>query len=76
MRSISISALVEIQIVMENDRGEVRCFVDGKAVFVEEEKSSLVGMSQNHVGFYFYTPAKIRKVKVYAKGLPGDLDLG
>ena len=63
-------------IVMENDRGEVRCFVDGKAVFVEREKSSLVGKSQNHVGFYFYTPARVRRVKVYAKSQPGDLDLG
>ena len=63
------------QVVLENDRGELRCFVDGEAVFVEREKSSLVGKSQNHVGFYFYTPAKVRKVKVYVKGLPGDLDL-
>jgi hypothetical protein len=63
------------KIVMENHRGELRCFVDGKAVFVEREKSSLVSKSQNHVGFYFYTPAKVRRVKVYAKGLPGDLDL-
>ena len=63
------------KIVMENDRGELRCFVDGKAVFVEREKSSLVGKSQNHIGFYFYTPARVRRVRVYAKGLPGDLDL-
>jgi len=63
------------KIVMENDRGELRCFVDGKAVFVEREKSSLVGRSQNRIGFYFYTPAKVRRVRIYAKGLPGDLDL-
>ncbi|MDB4664477.1 hypothetical protein OAE63_00605 [bacterium] len=63
------------KIVIENDRGELRCFVDGNAVFVEREKTSLVGKSQNHIGFYFYTPAKIRRVRVYAKSLPGDLDL-
>ena len=79
--SIRISSEAKItpghvhKIVIENDRGELRCFVDGKAVFVEREKSSLVGKSQNHVGFYFYTPAKVRRVRVYAKGLPGDLDL-
>jgi len=63
------------QIVLENDRGELRCFVNGKAVFIERVERSIVGKSHNHVGFYFYTPAKVRKVKVYVKGLPGDLDL-
>lgn len=63
------------KIVVENDRGELRCFVDGKPVFIEQEKQSIVGKKHNHVGFYFYTPAKIRRVKVYVKGLPGDLDL-
>ena len=34
-----------------------------------------IGKTQNHVGFYFYTEARIRKVRVYVKGPPDDLDL-
>jgi hypothetical protein len=44
-------------------------------VFTERDSNSLAGKSQNHVGFYFFTPAKVRRVSVYAKGLPDDLDL-
>ena len=63
------------RIVLENDRGKIRCFIDGQPVFTEREQISLVGKTRNHIGFYCYTPAKIRKVRLYAKGLPGDLDL-
>jgi hypothetical protein len=63
------------RIVVENDRGKLRCFVDGRAVIIERENRSIVGPAQNHVGFYFYTEARIRKVRVYVKGLPDDLDL-
>ena len=63
------------KIVLENEHGKLRCFVDGEAVFEENEDSSMVGPAQNHVGFYFYTQARIRKVRLYVKGLPDDLDL-
>ncbi len=63
------------KIVVENDRGKLRCFVDGKAVFSEADERSLIGPTQNHVGLYFYTPARVRKVRVYVKGLPDDLDV-
>ena len=63
------------RIVMENNRRELRCFVNGKAVFAQREKRSLVGKSLNHIGFYIYSSAKVQRVRVYAIGLPSDLDL-
>ncbi len=63
------------RIVVENDEGTLRFFVDGEVVFVESEKQSIIGENHNHVGFYFYTAAKVKTVKVYMKELPNDLDL-
>ena len=62
-------------IVVENDAGILRMFVDRKAVVVAKDKAPIMGGGYDHVGFYFYTKAKVRQVKVYVKQLPNDLDL-
>ena len=62
------------RIVVENDRGRLRCFVNGRPILSFTEKSSLVGPGQDRVGFYFYTAAKVKSVKVYVKSLANDLD--
>ena len=61
-------------IIAENDKGHVRFFVDGELILEYDERMSLLGSSQNHVGFYFYTAAKVDEVKVYVKQLPGGYD--
>ncbi|MFC1454325.1 hypothetical protein ACFLQL_04000 [Verrucomicrobiota bacterium] len=63
------------KIVLENDKGKVRCFVDGELVLEDTDKQAVVGTDYDRVGFYFYTAAKVFNVKVYVKRLPNDLDL-
>ena len=62
-------------IVVENDHGDLRMFVDEEPVIAHRESGSILGEQQNRVGFYFHTAAKVRNVKVYVKTLPDDLDL-
>ncbi len=62
-------------IVVENDEGTLRMYVDGKLLYEYEERFSLMGVGQDRVGFYFYTAGQIHNVKVYLKRLPSDLDL-
>jgi hypothetical protein len=63
------------RVVLENDKGTVRCIVDGKTVLESKEKQAILGQDYDRVGFYFYTAAKVFSVKVYVKRLPNDLDL-
>ena len=62
------------RIVVENDRGRLRLFVDGQRVLAFKEKMSLIGPTHNRAGFYFYTAVKVDNVKLYVKGLPNGLD--
>jgi hypothetical protein len=63
------------RIIVENDRGRLRMFVDDELVLQHSEKMSIVGPEHDRVGFYFYTAAKVDNVRVYVKQLPNDLDL-
>jgi hypothetical protein len=63
------------RIIVENDRGRLRMFVDDELVLEHTEKISIVGPEYNRVGFYFYTAAKVDNVRVYVKQLPDDRDL-
>ncbi|MFA7158698.1 MAG: hypothetical protein WC299_05290 [Kiritimatiellia bacterium] len=63
------------RVVLENDKGTVRCIVDGKVIMETKEKQAIFGQDYDRVGFYFYTAAKVFGVKVYVKRLPNDLDL-
>ena len=62
-------------VVVENDTGKLRLFVDREAVLVAEDKRPILGGGYDQVGFYFYTKAKVRQVKVYVKRLPDGLDM-
>lgn len=57
------------RIIVENHEGRLRFIVDGQLLHEEREKDSLVGEEQNRVGFYLYTAAKIRNVRIYIKPL-------
>jgi len=60
-------------IIAENDQGRLRLIVDGKLVFEYlEDKSLAGGEGQDRIGFYLYTPARVRNVKVYTKPLQDD----
>lgn len=63
------------KIIVENDEGKVRMFVDGELVLEQDEKTSVIGPDQNRAGFYFYTACKVPEVKVYVKKLPDGLDM-
>jgi Domain of unknown function (DUF4838) len=63
------------KIVVENDNGRVRFFVDGRLTLEHTEKESIVSSKQKHVGLYFYTVGKVNSVKVYVKPLTDGLDL-
>ena len=61
------------KVVLENDQGQVRCFVDGELVLHDTDKQPVVGVGYDRVGFYFTTAFKVSNVKVYVKRLPNDL---
>ena len=61
-------------IVVENDTGHLRMFVDGKLVLEHEEQFSAIGAERSHVGFYFSTRTRLEDVKVYVKPLPNGDD--
>jgi hypothetical protein len=46
-------------IVVENEVGDLRFFVDGDAVLTGTAKNGLIGKGYNHVGIYFFTTAKV-----------------
>jgi len=62
-------------IVVENDAGDLRMFVDRKPVIVARDNTPLMDNGFDRVGFYFYTAAKVFYVKVYVKRVANDLDL-
>lgn len=60
-------------VIVENDGGRLRMFVDGRLVLGASDKLSGGKIAeQKHIGFYFYTPVKVRNVKVYTKPLQDD----
>ena len=61
------------KVVVENDKGQLRCFVDGELVLHDTDRQPVVGVGYDHVGFYFVTPFTVSNVKVYVKRLPDDL---
>jgi len=61
------------KVVVENDRGQLRFFVDGELVLHDADKQPVAGVGYDRVGFYFYTAFKISSVKVYVKRLPNGL---
>lgn len=63
------------RIMVENDQGTLRLFVDDKLIHEYKLTSIIMGTGQDRVGMYFMTGVKIRDVKVYVKQLPNDLDL-
>ena len=60
------------KIVVENDKGQLRFFVDGELVLRDTDKQPIAGVDYDRVGFYFYTTFKVSSVKVYVKRLPND----
>ncbi|MCA1808010.1 MAG: DUF4838 domain-containing protein [Kiritimatiellia bacterium] len=63
------------KIVVENDHGHLRMFVDSNLVIDSQENQSILGGGHDRVGLYFFTAAKVSNVKVYVKRLTGGLDL-
>ena len=61
------------KVVVENDKGQLRFFVDGEQVLSDTDKQPVVGVGYDRVGFYFYTTFKVSSVKVYVKRLPDDM---
>ena len=61
------------KVVVENDRGHLRFFVDGEQILSDTDKQPVVGVNYDRVGFYFYTAFKVTNVKVYVKRLPDDM---
>ena len=55
------------RIVVQNDEGLLSMFVDGTPVLEHQEVGSTIGDGHDRVGFYFYTAAKVRHVRVYVK---------
>jgi len=70
---IRITAGQKHQIVVENDEGLLRLSVDGKELRTLREKTSLTGKDQDRVGFYFYSPTRVEKVKILYKPLDDGL---
>lgn len=62
------------KIVVENDMGVLRFFIDGELILQYRESGSIMGSGYDKVGFYFYTASKIKNVKVYVKQIAGGLD--
>lgn len=62
-------------VVVENDEGVVRMYVDGKLLLEHKEDGSIMGPGFDRAGFYLYTKARIDNVKLYVKKLPGGFDL-
>jgi len=61
------------RIVVENDHGHLKHFVDGELIQEYKDQTPLQpGPDQNQVGFYFYTNGKVSDVKVYTKTSKGD----
>ena len=71
--STRISAKNDHHVIVENDEGLLRLIVDGKVIRQLREKTSLVGEGQDRVGFFFYSPTRVEKVKVYYKPLDDGL---
>jgi hypothetical protein len=63
------------RVVVQNDNGHLSFFVDRRLILEHAEDTSLLGPDHSRVGFYFYTAAKVRRVRVYVKRLANDLDL-
>jgi hypothetical protein len=56
------------KVVIENDKGTLRLFVDGKLALEEVDNDKpLTGPNNSRVGFYFYTAVRIFDVKIYVK---------
>ncbi|MBN1672845.1 MAG: DUF4838 domain-containing protein [Kiritimatiellae bacterium] len=60
------------RIVVENDEGQLRLVVDDTVLLAHAESASLLGEGQDRVGFYLYTAARVRRVRVYVKPLMDD----
>ena len=71
---VKIEADKTHHIVVENDKGQLRFYVDGQLVLEYDERMSMIGAKHNRIGFYFYTAAKVDDVKLYVKQLPNGLD--
>jgi|GEM_PF-581001 len=54
-------------IIVENDEGFLRMFVDGELVFQYFDKNPIREASHGHIGFYFYGANKVDNLKVYVK---------
>lgn len=55
------------RIVVENDQGLLRFYVDGDLLFEYEEESLELKEGYDRVGLYMYTDAKVDNVKIYTK---------
>lgn len=54
-------------VVVENDNGNLRMFVDGELALATNDPAPLSGEGQDRVGFYFYTAVRVHDIKVYQK---------
>jgi Domain of unknown function (DUF4838) len=62
-------------VAIENNKGRVRFFLDGRLTLDHKEKESIVSSKHQHLGFYFYTAGKVSEVRVYVKKLADSRDL-
>lgn len=61
-------------IVLENDNGHIKCFVDQRLIVDLAESKSIIGQEQDRVGLYFLTQASVTSVRLYVRKLPNDED--
>lgn len=59
-------------IVVENNQGALRLYVDGRRLLEHDDPFAIVGKGYDRVGLYFFTKAKVDRVRIYIKRLPDD----
>lgn len=57
-------------IVAESDEGRVRLIVDGNLLLSWQDPNPLLGSDHERIGFYMWTGAKVRNLRVYTKESP------
>lgn len=60
------------RVVVENDEGQVRLFIDGELVLEQSEQFSILSSDRDRLGFHLPAPAEVRHVKIYIKQLKDD----
>ena len=69
-----IKADTKYKVVVENDAGHIKLFVDEKPVLDFKDTQSILDKDNGRAGLYFYTTFRVDNLKLYVKKLANDLD--